>query len=908
MRSTLRACVSALALAAVSLVVVPGSALAEPVPATDVEMAFPAGPPVDLVVDDARGLVYHASPTGLTVLDFDGTVQRTIAGSLPWRTLTMSADGSRLYATARWKNAIDVIDTATWELSTVRLPATHCLISAEFTGGLLWYSYFTCGNGKIGSLASYDPATGTVTESGLSAPAGNLTALPGRPDRLVQRDWNGEKQRLRIFDVSGAPREVAVSSFLTSHCGDVALIDGGERLALSCNRAYDLEIFDTATLTSTATKLTENHGGTLAVSPDGAYFAVGGPLNGPGTHVEIVKAADMSTVRIYDYPGAAGFYEHPMAWLGDGRLMTFHGSRLRLHLEPAKYITDTYAAALWKAVPYGEAAVLRGYVRGGPDRVRELTVTREDRLGRHPLGRLATGLQGGFEFTDAGAPVSGKATYTFDFAGDAYGTVASVSVTVATQAVPFDFNGDGIAEAVVGTPGEDDGSITDTGQVHVFPTTTAGVTAGGSLAFDQSWAGLVGDNAPGDRLGAATASGDFNGDGFADLAIGAPGKDAFGAADSGAVIVAYGSASGLTSAGSVMLTPDNAPGALTGHALAAADFNTDGIDELAVGAPGTGSGTVYLYTGNPSGLSNPHALYQSSDEIPGRGGGGNAFGWSLAAGRVQGPHVNPALAIGAPQDREDAERSTGSVTVLYGLPFLPGQTVSKAQRFTKETPGVPGTAGPHDPKTGDGADEFGLKVAIGDFNGDGDDDLAVSAPGTNVTSGGKKRADAGSVTVLYSDGYEIGTTGAKEVTQDTDGIVGLPYDNDFFGDNLATGDTNGDGADELAIFSYGDEYVTITPGATSGLAFTSTTAWTQDSPGIPGSHESGDKWGASLRFLTGAKPALLVGAPGEDDRQGAFTVVYIGPKGLTGDGARYFGEGTPGVPGEPENGDGFGTF
>src|SRR2546422_3348547 len=121
------------------------------------------------------------------------------------------------------------------------------------------------------------------------------------------------------------------------------------------------------------------------------------------------------------------------------------------------------------------------------------------------------------------------------------------------------------------------------------------------------------------------AKGDFNGDGFADLAIGVPEKNTpVGVVNSGAVIVIYGSANGLTTTDptvpAAQFWSQNTPGVPGvshagdhfGSALAAGDFNDDGISDLAIRAPDkivaeegvcAGVGAGFVIYGSPSGLT-----------------------------------------------------------------------------------------------------------------------------------------------------------------------------------------------------------------------------------------------------------------------------------------------------------------
>ena len=98
---------------------------------------------------------------------------------------------------------------------------------------------------------------------------------------------------------------------------------------------------------------------------------------------------------------------------------------------------------------------------------------------------------------------------------------------------------------------------------------------------------------------------DFNGDGFHDMAVGVPFADD-NEPDAGAVHVIFGSEFGLLAFGAEILTQDSLAIDASeeddrfGFALAAGDFNGDGLDDLAIGAPGEdgAAGAVYVLYGS----------------------------------------------------------------------------------------------------------------------------------------------------------------------------------------------------------------------------------------------------------------------------------------------------------------------
>ena len=195
-----------------------------------------------------------------------------------------------------------------------------------------------------------------------------------------------------------------------------------------------------------------------------------------------------------------------------------------------------------------------------------------------------------------------------------------------------DIEGDGTEEPVTGAGA----SANNEGRVTVW-----------WQPWDNEATSWTGEN-DGDRLGFALATGDVNDDGtYVDIIAGAPG---YSSGDmNGAAFVYYGNTDGSfdTTADLELFSSGNET---FGFSLARGDFNDDGYDDLAVGAPyhGDGGGAVYVYFGTSSGLSN----LQLPDIIYGNESSNELFGWNVTAGDFNGDGYDDLL-VGAPSNDED---------------------------------------------------------------------------------------------------------------------------------------------------------------------------------------------------------------------------------------------------------------
>ena len=467
----------------------------------------------------------------------------------------------------------------------------------------------------------------------------------------------------------------------------------------------------------------------------------------------------------------------------------------------------------------------------------------------------------------------------------------------APQAVPEDFNGDSFPDLAIAAPDETLGGEEAAGVVHVlYGGPPGGLRAAGSQLWSQDSPGVAGAPEAVDRFGSALASGDYNGDGRADLAIGAPGENEF----SGVVHVLYGSPTGLSAAGSQLWAQGSSGlGGLAeindqfGRALAAGDFGGDGRTDLAVGAFGENgdAGVVQVLYGSPAGLDDAGNQLWSQDS-PGVAGGaesGDQFGFALSGADLSGD-FRGELAIGAPGENDNA----GAAHVLRGS--AAGLTATGSQLWTQDSPGVDGTAEPDD--------RFANTLTGGDFNGDGPGDLALGAPGENVA--------AGVVHVLYGSGSGPTATGSQLWSQDSPGVAGGPEGFDQFGGELADASFDGGAHTDLAVGAWGENdfagVAHVLYGSPAGLTATGSQLWSQGSPGVAGEPEGADFFAQALAgadFNGDASADLAVGAPGENESTGVAHVLPGSTAGLTAIGSQLWSQDSPGVAGVAEPTDHF---
>ncbi len=363
-----------------------------------------------------------------------------------------------------------------------------------------------------------------------------------------------------------------------------------------------------------------------------------------------------------------------------------------------------------------------------------------------------------------------------------------------------DLDADGYTEIVVGAPGLTDSIAgTHVGGVYVFrlsalDTLSADVPAGSIAEWTIAGTGNRG------RFGSAVAVADLDGDGFDDLAVGAPGAGHDGAIARGEVSVYFGGPGGSLSLGPgaapEILLVGTCPGAGLGSSMLASDLDDDGAAELLLSEPrgggraGSRPGVIHVMSGG--------AL---------RSVAGVAVVSDIAVSSIVGESADDALAGMAVTDTD----GDGALELVLGAyqadgPGMKLPDVGKLYIVTvrevleQRSLSLP-TVGA---RTIPGLTErgfFGRSLAAGDIDSDGIGDLLVSAYASRAH--GKKLEATGEVFVLFGDSGGAGEASSNMRTLDDPAVPRFHgrSRSDLFGFTVLLADLNGDRSDDIIMAS-----------------------------------------------------------------------------------------------------------
>ncbi|MDG9718528.1 FG-GAP-like repeat-containing protein [Streptomyces sp. DH24] len=433
-------------------------------------------------------------------------------------------------------------------------------------------------------------------------------------------------------------------------------------------------------------------------------------------------------------------------------------------------------------------------------------------------------------------------------------------------------------------------------------------------------------------------SGDFNGDGYRDVAISAPIGTAGGKSGAGYVAVVYGTASGLDTTRRQIISQatEGIPGVpesydYFGDRTTTGDLDGDGYTDLIVGVHGENigstdeSGVLTVVWGGSTGLKTATDITSPLPE--------NRYelGWSVATGDFDGD---------GDTDLAAANIAYPGLSIFQGPISRTGRAAGHLGIGTQSQTGINTDTIVSGDVTGDGKtdllvmgqEEFsdgyrtrsvlykgtatgltpGSKVAggydavIADVDKDGYGDI-VTGNFMEKSATEPHGGPGGAVTVTYGASTGLSSRTPVRITQDTTGVPGTAEKGDGFGRSLSAGDTNGDGYADIAVGAPDETLgsarragtVTVLRGSSSGLTGSSAKSFSQNTTGVPGTAESLDFFGSEVRLTDvnrDGRAELVAGAYGENTGDGAVWFLKSTTSGVTATGAKSFGAAAVGGP------------
>ena len=405
-----------------------------------------------------------------------------------------------------------------------------------------------------------------------------------------------------------------------------------------------------------------------------------------------------------------------------------------------------------------------------------------------------------------------------------------------------DINGDGYSDIVIGAPQFDDLAQND-GRALVYYGSASGFGTGAAFNTPPDVT-LSGSGIQSSAFGwSVSCAGDLNGDGYSDLAIGSF-RDRNGQQDEGRIYVYHGSSTGLLTAPSTTIE-SNQIGAWMGRSISnVGDMNGDGYADLAIGAPRyNDEGVVDIHLGTPTGINSIRDIrlqignaganfgeaVRSAGDVNGDGYsdvivGANFFGSQGAAAIFHGGAFNvennPSTQVLGDVTMDHLGETVAGVgdvngdgfsDVLVGAPDASDGQTNEGLVYFYQTEATGLSATPQILQQNVANGDFGQAIsAAGDVNGDGYGDVVIGAP---------EIGPAGTVYIYF--GSSIGLPPNPDLT------LNGSLTGSMFGASVATaGDVNGDGYSDILVGAPNSDQAYLYHGSSLGTLTTVTTLLT----------------------------------------------------------------------------------